>query len=187
MMKGLICGALLCSLAAIPLGATAQSTPTHATGTGTDSPSAAQATLAASDQKFFKKAAIGGMSEVAAGQLASQQGTDPGVKTFGQQMVSDHGKANDELKMLAQQKGATLPADPDAMHQKVLDKLKAKQGKAFDTAYAKQEVKDHKETISLFQAAAKSKDPDISAFAQKTLPTLQHHLEMANGLNKTAS
>jgi putative membrane protein len=186
-MKGFICGALLCSLAGISLYATAQSTPTHATGTGADSPSATQATLAASDQKFFKKAAIGGMSEVAAGQLASQQGTDPGVKAFGQQMVTDHQKANDELKMLAQQKGVTLPADPDATHQKALDQLKSKQGKTFDTAYARQEVKDHNDTISLFQAAARSKDPDISAFAQKTLPTLQHHLGMAKDLNKATS
>lgn len=183
-MKGLICGMLFCSMTGFPIYAIAQSTPTHATGTGTDSPSAS---LAASDQKFFKKAAIGGMSEVAAGQLASQQGTDPGVKTFGQQMVTDHQKANDELKMLAQRKGVTLPADPDAMHQKALDNLKSKQGKAFDTAYARQEVKDHNDTISLFQAAAKSTDPDISAFAQKTLPTLQHHLGMAKDLNKSAS
>lgn len=186
-MKGLICGMLLCSMAGFPIYAIAQSTSTHATGTGSDSPSAAQTSLAASDQKFFKKAAIGGMSEVAAGQLASQQGTNPGVKAFGQQMVTDHRKASDELKALAQQKGVALPADPDATHQKALDKLKAKQGKDFDSAYARQEVKDHNDTINLFQAAAKSKDPDISAFARKTLPTLQHHLGMAKDLNKTAS
>nr|WP_029922067.1 DUF4142 domain-containing protein [Nevskia soli] len=96
-MKGFICGALLCSLAGIPFYATVQSTPTHATGTGADSPSATQATLATSDQKFFKKATIGGMSEVAAGQLASQQGTDPGVKAFDQPIdrISSFGHGTD--------------------------------------------------------------------------------------------
>jgi putative membrane protein len=183
MKKGIFCGGLLCVAAGLPLTVPAQSMvaqavampaapPAGAEGVDPANPgSAAQATLPYSDRQFFKKAAIGGLSEVAAGELAAQQGADPGIKAFGQQMVTDHQKINEDLKKLAQQKSVILPAAPDQKHQSALDKLKQKQGKDFDQAYAKQEIEDHKDTISLFEDAAKSSNPDISAFAKTTLPT----------------
>jgi putative membrane protein len=171
-------------------GAPTAEPPTRATGTGPDTPTAAAtastAKLSPADRKFLRQADLGGLTEVQEGQIAQQQGSDPGVKSFGQQMVSDHQQANDDLKSLAQQKGVTLPSAPDARHQQELAALQKKQGAAFDHAYARQEVKDHQATIALFEQAAKSRDPDISAFAQKTLPTLQHHLEMARELNGAA-
>jgi putative membrane protein len=167
-----------------PTGAAPTQSTSPALAGGPSTPPASAATLGASDKKFFVKAAGGGLAEVAAGQLASQTSANPDVKSFADQMVKDHTKANDELTQLAQTKGVTLPQAPDASHQKDLDKLKQKQGAAFDKAYVKAQIADHKSTISLFEQASKSKDPDIAAFAQKTLPTLKMHLVMVKGLQK---
>ena len=161
----------------------AQSTSPVSIG-GPATPPASSSKLSSSDRKFFQKAAGGGLAEVAAGQLASSTSSSADVKSFANQMVKDHTKANEELAQLAQAKGVTLPQAPDDSHQKDLDKLKQKQGADFDKAYVKGQVSDHKATISLFEKASKSTDPDIAAFAQKTLPTLKMHLVMVKGLQK---
>jgi putative membrane protein len=141
---------------------------------------AAAAKVSAADKTFFIKAAQAGMAEVELGQLAQSQGSSDAVKTFGQQMVTDHGAANDELKTLAAQKGVTLPTKADAASQALIKKLKATKGSAFDHLYLQQAgVKDHTAAVSLFTKASQSKDADVKAFADKTLPTIKHHLDMA--------
>src|SRR4051794_2643240 len=75
------------------------------------------------DLKFITEAASGGMMEVKAGQLAADKAMSPDVKAFGQKMVEDHGKANDELMAFAKGKGVTMPADLESKHQKMVDKL----------------------------------------------------------------
>lgn len=137
----------------------------------------------AADEKFVEKAALGGMTEVQAGELAKTKGTSDSVKQFGAQMVTDHSKTSDELKSIVAQKNMKAPTSLDKKHQQVLDKLQAKSGKDFDKAYKSQMVKDHQSTVSLFEGEAKSgKDPELKAFAAKTLPVLKHHLEMAKAL-----
>lgn len=132
------------------------------------------------DQEFMNKAAQGGMAEVMLGQTASSKGTSPDVKNFGNRMVSDHGKANDELKQLAQTKGVTLPTDVDVESKKMADKLSKLSGKDFDKEYMSGMVEDHEKDVKEFEKASKdAKDPDLKAWAAKTLPTLQDHLKMA--------
>lgn len=132
------------------------------------------------DQDFMNKAAQGGMAEVMLGQMASSKGTSADVKNFGNRMVSDHGKANDELKQLAQTKGVTLPADVDDESKKMSDKLSKLSGKDFDKTYINGMVDDHEKDVKEFEKASKdAKDPDLKAWASKTLPTLQDHLKMA--------
>jgi predicted outer membrane protein len=67
-------------------------------------------TLSEKDKAFMRKAAKGGMMEVAMGRLAEQKAQSDDVKSFGKRMVTDHGKANDELKSIAQQKNVQLPS-----------------------------------------------------------------------------
>lgn len=159
--------------------------PANANAASADAPDSKGPTakLNSGDQAFFNKAAGAGLAEVAAGQLAESQGSSDDVKSFGRQMVRDHGKANDEMKQLAAKKGVTLPATPDQDHQKTLDELKQKEGGDFDKAYVKSQVKDHKEAVSLFGTAAKSKDPDIAAFAGKTLMVLKEHQTMIKAID----
>lgn len=140
--------------------------------------------LSDTDKDFIMKAAIGGMAEVATGQIAATKATNADVKAFGNRMVQDHGKANDELKQLASTKGVTLPAETDADHKKKADDLSKKSGKDFDKAYMTDMVADHEKDVSEFQNAAQNaQDPDLKSWAAKTLPTLQDHLKMAKDTN----
>ena len=136
------------------------------------------------DTDFATKAAQAGMAEVATGQLAANQGSDARIKQFGQQMVTDHGKANDELKAIAQKDAVMLPKESSKAQQDAATKLGQAQGKEFDMQYAQMAVKDHEEAVALFKKEADSgKEADMQAFARKTLPTLQQHLKMAQELS----
>jgi putative membrane protein len=133
-----------------------------------------------SDNQWILKVAQGGLAEVELGKLAQERGASAAVKKFGQRMVDDHSKANEELSKLAQTKGVTLPTALDSHHQALKDHLSKLDGEAFDRAYMSEMVKDHRTDIAEFQKEATSgRDADAKAFAAKTLPTLQEHLRVA--------
>ena len=142
------------------------------------------APLSKSDQDFAMKAAAGGQMEVDLGQLAASKATSNDVKDFGNRMVTDHGKAGDELKSILSQKGATPPATPSAEETKTSNELSKKSGAAFDKAYMSDMVKDHEKDAKEFEKATKSiKDPDLKNWATKTLTVVQDHLKMAKDIN----
>ncbi len=151
--------------------------------TGAMSYAAADKNLAKEDKKFLNDAANGGMMEVQLGQLAEQKATSPDVKNFGARMVTDHGKANDELKKIAGQKGATLPGKLESKLKSNVERLTKLSGGDFDKKYMHEMVKDHTKDVAEFRdATTKVKDPDLSAFAAKTLPTLEDHLKQAKDI-----
>ncbi len=132
------------------------------------------------DQEFVVKAASGGLMEVELGKIAAQNAASAKVKEFGQRMVKDHSKANDELKALASAKNISIPATPGEDHQKHIDNLKAKKGAEFDKDYIDMMVDDHEEDIKDYEkAASDGKDAQIKAFAQSKVLILKQHLEMA--------
>src|ERR1044071_9022738 len=134
--------------------------------------------MGSADQTFVTKAAHGGLAEVKLGTLATQKAANADVKAFGQQMVDDHSKANDELKQLASTKGITLPTDIDAKDQATYDRLSKLSGAAFDRAYMHDMVMDHRTDVNEFKREAdRGADADLKAWASKTLPTLEHHLQ----------
>jgi putative membrane protein len=142
-------------------------------------PARAADTVSAGDKTFVMKAAQGGMTEVQLGQLAADKATLREVKDFGSKMVTDHGKANDELKSIAGSKGITLPDKLDAKHQAMVDKMNGLSGAAFDKAYVDAMVGAHKKDNALFtQEASSGQDADIKAFAAKTDETVKMHLSM---------
>ena len=144
----------------------------------------AQDGAAAADAMFIRTAGMDGMAEVEHGRLAAQNATHDEVKQFGQRMVDDHGKANDELKGLASKKKVTLPTELDAKHKAMHDKLSKMKGDAFDKFYMSHMVTAHQQAVGLFSKESKGgKDADVKAWAGKTLPTLQEHLKMARGIN----
>lgn len=147
---------------------------------------ASAAGLSKADATFVKKAASGGMAEVELGRLASEKASSSDVKQFGQRMVSDHSKANDQLKQVAAEKHVTLPQSISAKDKAVKTKLEALSGDQFDRAYMEDMVKDHKQDVAEFQKASKSaQDPEIKDFASQTLPTLQDHLKEAQRIAPT--
>jgi putative membrane protein len=141
------------------------------------------ANMAAQDHNFLMDAAMGGMLEVELGRMATTQGASDAVKQFGQRMVDDHGKANQELMSLAQSKGITLPTEIDEKHKKDVTKLSALSGAEFDREYGKMMLSDHRKDVSEFEKqSTRGTDADLKAFATKTLPTLKEHLKMAESL-----
>jgi len=132
------------------------------------------------DRAFVLEAGPGGLAEVELGRLAAQKGQSADVKKFGQRMVTDHSKANAELKKLAASKGITLPPQMDVEQMAEHDRLAKLSGADFDREYMTLMVKDHDKDVAAFMDEAKDgTDPDIKSFAAKTLPTLQEHQRLA--------
>ncbi len=177
-------GALVCFTAA-----TAQtSTETQSTKKSSSASKMSAKSSGKADAGFVKKAAEGGMAEVELGRLAADKGANADVKQFGQRMVDDHSKANDELKSLAQQKGIDIPSDLSAKSKATKDRLSKLSGAAFDRAYMKEMVADHNHDVAEFQKEAKGgKDSDVKSWAEKTLPTIQDHQKMAKEDNAKLS
>jgi putative membrane protein len=140
--------------------------------------------LSHQDKSFLKDAAEGGNAEVEASKVALAQSASGDVKTFAQQMVDDHGKAGSELKGLADQKGVKVSDTPTTVRKAEIKVLSERKGSSFDQHYADAiGVKAHEDTIKLFQKEVdQGSDPEVKAWAQKTLPALQHHLELAQQL-----
>jgi len=117
-----------------------------AIGTAASAQNSGNNALASGDRKFVNDAAQGGLAEVELGQLAAQKAQDPQVKQFGQRMVDDHTKANDELKRVASAKGLQVPSDLPRHDQREYDHLQKLSGADFDREFMKGMVKDHRKT-----------------------------------------
>jgi putative membrane protein len=141
--------------------------------------------VAPSTADFVKQAALSDMTEIASSKLAQERG-DADAKAFAAQMITEHTKTSNELKALVTSGlKAEVPASLDEAHQKKIDKLKDAKNEDFTSDYASMQVSAHKDAVSLFERYAKGgEDPKLKEWAGKTLPHLQHHLEMAQNLNK---
>jgi putative membrane protein len=136
-------------------------------------------TLTPSDQKFVTEAAESGQMEVELGELAQQKATNDGVREFARRMADDHGKANRELARLAGSKQVQLSDKPSRKTQGEKDRLSKLSGAAFDREYVKMMVSDHEKDVAAFKRESQqAKDPELKAWAGKTLPTLEEHLRM---------
>lgn len=165
------------AILALPLMASAQMAPPPDSSTEA-SGSVGMAKLSLQDTHFMKLAAIAGIAEVDDGTLAENMGEST-VKAIGTRMVTDHTKANAQLASIAKEKGLALPMQEDAQHAAVSAKLKTLSGASFDNYYLATELQGHALTIDAFKAEASTgSDPDLIAFANATLPTLEMHLSM---------
>ena len=135
--------------------------------------------------EFVKKAGAAGVAEVEMGKLGATKATNAQVKAFAQKMVTDHTKANQELLAYAAANKLEVPASPDLVHKAMAEKFEHQSSDAdFNHDFMQQMVRDHKDAVELFQAAATepSLDVDLRTFANKTLPTLKQHLATAEKL-----
>jgi putative membrane protein len=142
--------------------------------------------IAPTTADFVKQAAISDMFEIDSSKLAQDKG-NASEKSFASQMITDHTKTTTELKGLVSsgKVKADLPSALDSSHQSKLDKLRGESGKDFSSDYDSDQLSGHKDAVSLFERYAKGGDnADLKDWAGKTLPTLRHHLEMAESLKK---
>ncbi|MFC4273818.1 DUF4142 domain-containing protein [Achromobacter aloeverae] len=177
-MRNSVSGLALCACFAVsvPLAASAQ--------TLSGSPKTAnESHLASADKSFLEDAAQGGYAEIQGSQMALQKSRNEDVKTFANQMIKDHTAVGEELAALAKSKGYTPPTEPSLMQKGELKALDVTDD-SFDSMYARRiGVAAHESTIKVFEKEIKDgKDAEVKAFAQKTLPALQSHLEMAKAL-----
>jgi putative membrane protein len=136
--------------------------------------------------EFVKEVAVSDMFEIQSSELAAQK-SDAATKTFASQMITDHRKTSDELKSLIKSAdiGVMPPTMLDAKHQTMLDKLKNATGSSFEKDYREDQVAAHEAAVSLFERYAKNgENAQLKSWAATTLPTLQHHLQMAEALAK---
>lgn len=148
---------------------------------------AALAAASKADQSFIKDAVEGNLAEIQMGQLAQQKGQTDGVKSFGQMLVTDHSANNEKAKQVAEQIGVTPPTEPSAKQKAQYDKLRKLSGAAFDRAFEKMMVMDHKQDIAKFKREAEKKNDPLAQYASETLPVLQKHLDTAEQLEQGKS
>lgn len=144
--------------------------------------------MRSADAIFAIKAAQSGMAEVQLGQLAAQKAGNPDIKAFGQQMVNDHPKSNNNLKAVAQSINMNLPSSLNGKDEAEYIKLQGLSGADFDREYVKDMLKDHEGDVKEFQKEVKDgKDPQIRNFASQTLPALQQHLSKIKTIQASMS
>lgn len=138
-----------------------------------------------STEDFIKKAAEGNMAEVQLGELAKSHASNPEAKQFAQLMIDDHSKNLEQVRQLAQKKNVALASAPGREEQNQKAELEKLSGAEFDQAYAKLMLNDHSKDVAEFEGVANSsKDADVKNYAEQTLPTLRHHLKMAQDFNE---
>ncbi len=149
---------------------------------------ARQMTLSKEDQMFARKAAHANAEEIELGRMATTQAASADVKSFGQRMVDDHGKAGEQLKQVASGLNLDLPSGPPAADRARIDKLKSATGAQFDHEFMAAMVEDHRKAVALFQKEANSNgNPDLVNFAKTTLPVLEEHAQMAHSIVQSES
>jgi putative membrane protein len=137
------------------------------------------------DETFVKKAASCGMAEVELGTIAKDKGTSDAVRKYGERLVTDHTKANEDLKAAAKAAGITIPEKMDEKALKHVNHFKDFKGSDFDKDFVKHMIAAHDEAVTLFtQASKEAKNRELREFATKYLPTLKEHLDMAKKLEK---
>lgn len=138
------------------------------------------------DRRFIEKAARSGLGEVRMARLAAEKSVDPRVRSFAQQMITDHEKANAELNELAARKGVGLPTDEENHIEHQFKALSDKTGNDFDKRFIGHMTDEHEDDVELFEKASrKSDDPEIAAFASRQLPILQEHHRMAQEIERS--
>jgi putative membrane protein len=174
------------SLAIFALSAAFLSTTAFAQSPGEKTGVNSALGIAPKTEDFIKEAATSDMLEIESSKLAQQKG-NPDEKKFAEQMIMDHTKTSSELKsMVSDSMKAAIPTALDDSSQKKLNKLRDAKPEDFASEYDPMQVSAHKDAVSLFERYAKGGDePKLKTWAGKTLPALQHHLEMAQDMNKS--
>lgn len=133
--------------------------------------------LSAGDKQFLKKAYKGGLTEVEHAKMAKEKARDDATKEIAERMITDHGKANDQLMEIAKEENMDLSKVQSK-------KMPAMSDDNFDKDYLMELKKDHEKDIALFEKEANDsgakEDSDVVKFAKATLPTLKEHLQMVN-------
>jgi putative membrane protein len=147
----------------------------------------AGAALTPTEKTFITKAAKGNMAEVDLGKLAAEKSNSQQVKDFGQQMVTDHSKANDNLKQIADSNGVQWPNKLTGEPKALYDKLSKLSGPEFDKVYIHAMVQDHQKDAKEYETeSGKIKDSQLKSYVDQTLPVIQQHLSHIQSIQESS-
>jgi putative membrane protein len=146
-------------------------------------PSGAPDNTQVQDKMFLHNAAEGGMAEIQFGKLAAEKGGSDAVKQFGQKMVEDHTKLNDQMKPIAASMGVPEPKQLNKAGQAEYDKLNSLSGDAFDTEYITIMVKDHRKDLHEFRnEQSATTNPELKMAVAQAEPVISQHLSMIESI-----
>src|ERR1700722_10381967 len=135
------------------------------------------------DKMFLQKASEGGMAEVQLGQLAAEKGNSGEVKQFGQKMVEDHTRLNDQMKPIADTLGVNAPKHLNKADQAEYEKLSGLSGDAFDQEYITDMVMDHRKDLHEFRREeTATSNPDLKQAVGQAEQVISQHLSMIQGI-----
>lgn len=137
-------------------------------------------------EDFVDTASAKGIAEIDTARIALEEGS-PAIRTYANKIIEDHSVTNNELKAIAVRADLDVADDATLMDRAKAFVLSVRDGESFDEAYVNNQIAAHEESIELFERAAASDIPEISAFARGKLPALQEHLRMANALKTQVS
>jgi putative membrane protein len=133
------------------------------------------------DRDFVQAASMSSSTEIDAAKIAGDNTDNKDVKSFAHHMMLDHTKLTMELKMAAPH---NVKVPKDNSDTSVLDALKPLHGPQFDQAYVqKVGIEGHKQAIAAFEKEiSEGQDASLKKAAQKALPTIKEHYQMAQQL-----
>jgi putative membrane protein len=142
-------------------------------------PVTAQTDALVTDSAFIQRASSLALLQVKLGKLAQKKASGTAVRDFGERMVTDYTKQNEELAAGAKQ--AAFPS-PVLMHQdkQTLDRLSSMGGTSFEKAYMAEAVQDHNEAVHLYERESQDgRVASLKQLAASMLPAAQEHLSLA--------
>ena len=143
---------------------------------------AVQTGTASAETSFAHQACQSAATEVELGQLAALNTRNKEIQMFAKSMAADYKRAGEELDRLFVLKGIPEEARLENFQSSV-DQLVPLKGGQFDRAFKDQVIEGHEKAIAEFERQAREgTDPDLRAFAEKHLPELREHLEIARNL-----
>jgi putative membrane protein len=138
------------------------------------------------DRTFAVQASMSNRAEIELGNLALTKASNDSVKYYAQLMITEHTQAQDELKAVADDMDLNVDLEQalGAEFTAVQQALTGLDATAFDSVYMRSQVLSHQMTIANFQTeAATGGSENVKAYANKYLPHIQMHLDMANRIH----
>ena len=139
---------------------------------------------APSDSRFVQDMTVGSVVEIELARIAYVRAQSPEVRAFARQMLIDHRDMVVKLDNFALERGHLIAWDIPSDRAATIERLRSIDDASFDRAYMDEMVEAHQQVVQKLTAQTGS-GRETAAVAQEALPTVQHHLEMAQQIRAT--
>ena len=134
---------------------------------------------ASTDKTFIMNAAEGSMAEIDLSKIALKKSKNDDVKTYAQQMITDHTKLIADMKPFADQMGVQPPTKLNATHQQEAQRLSSMSGEKFDKEYITAMSTDHHKSLTEFKAEeTATANPALKTTVMQGEQVVQQHTDM---------